>query len=270
MKVTFDSNVWQQIVRPDLFPMDQRHAEISVIREAIKKKKLFGFISDTVAGLEAIKKVDRANYLSSQRLKTNFEETESSTDGSIAMKMTLGPDNSQHPGLTPVLRDRISDALKLGFKFLKFPRLGQPMPAELLQTNVYVSLSDVELGEKHDRQFAVEREIQARNVGFAVIKKISERIELRTPEKGLAWFEYLSMASDEAEQNEIKKAVAEWADGDSLASHIGYENDFFCTEDVGKSSGLSIFDANNRNWAEVNYGVRFVTIVELADEIRRQ
>jgi hypothetical protein len=56
------------------------------------------------------------------------------------------------------------------------------------------------------------------------------------------------------------------ADGDAVAAHIAFGNDYFCTEDQGKSArGASIFDAANRAWLKATYAVKFVTMQELVE-----
>ena len=60
---------------------------------------------------------------------------------------------------------------------------------------------------------------------------------LRVERFGLArgfWFEGLGRASTDAERAEVARAVAEWADADSIAAHIGYGIDLFCTNDYKK------------------------------------
>ena len=70
---------------------------------------------------------------------------------------------------------------------------------------------------------------------------------------------------DVHEENAVKRAVAEWADGDSVAAHIGYGIDFFCTEDSGKSAGAnSIFNVENRAWLNQHFDVKIITLSELA------
>jgi hypothetical protein len=70
--------------------------------------------------------------------------------------------------------------------------------------------------------------------------------------------------SDE-EEREIAKAVAEASDGDAVAAHIAIGNDYFATEDVGKSAGShSVLDRKHRECLYREYGVRFVSLDELA------
>jgi hypothetical protein len=81
----------------------------------------------------------------------------------------------------------------------------------------------------------------------------------------------LNLAQDDHEHKEIQKAVGEWADGDSIAAHIAYGNDFFCTGDEGKSAeGTSILDSDNRKWLEASYGLQFITLRDLARKVREK
>jgi hypothetical protein len=80
-------------------------------------------------------------------------------------------------------------------------------------------------------------------------------------------FAVLNQAQDDREHREIQKAVGEWADGDSIAAHIAYENNCFCTRDAGKTAdGASILDSGNRKWLEAFYGVQFISLTGLARE----
>ena len=79
------------------------------------------------------------------------------------------------------------------------------------------------------------------------------------------WFASLDLPRDANEKTEIQKAVAEWADRDTVAAHFAYTNSYLCSEDRGVSAGSpSIFDAINRTWLRATYGVEFVTLEELA------
>ena len=85
---------------------------------------------------------------------------------------------------------------------------------------------------------------------------------------GEPWFRSVLRAKDIHEQRQVQRAVAEWADADSIAAHIGYAIDLFCTEDRGKGTGTpSILDEDNRAWLEATYAIKFVTLSELAKMI---
>jgi hypothetical protein len=66
------------------------------------------------------------------------------------------------------------------------------------------------------------------------------------------WRDALDQPSSNQENEKIADAVGEWADEDALAAHYGYSNDYFCTEDLGKSAikvfGQSILDPAHRTW----------------------
>ena len=75
----------------------------------------------------------------------------------------------------------------------------------------------------------------------------------------------LGRAKDVHEEGRVRRAVSEWADADSVASHIGYAIDLFCTDDQGKGAGApSVLDSANRARLEKTYGVKFVTLCQLA------
>jgi hypothetical protein len=66
-------------------------------------------------------------------------------------------------------------------------------------------------------------------------------------------FQTLRRAKDIHECRQVERAVAEWADGDSIASHYGYGIELLCSKDFGKSaSGPSVLDCNNRKWPTKN------------------
>src|SRR5256885_1820430 len=62
------------------------------------------------------------------------------------------------------------------------------------------------------------------------------------------WFTGLGAAKDIHARREVARAVAQWADGDSVAAHYAYGNDIFCTLDGGKAETRrgepAVLDAN--------------------------
>ncbi|PPJ63968.1 hypothetical protein [Cuspidothrix issatschenkoi] len=60
------------------------------------------------------------------------------------------------------------------------------------------------------------------------------------------------------------KAFAEWADGDAIAFHIAYSNEYFCTRDQGKNVGQgSVMSKKNRKWLEEDYSIKFISPEDL-------
>jgi hypothetical protein len=107
------------------------------------------------------------------------------------------------------------------------------------------------------------REIENQGCGKNHAQKIGERYA----KIGQTWFDGLGEAPS-SEDKSIDDAVSEWADGDSIAAHIAYENDHFCTLDFAKKSGpSSILSPQNRAWLTSRYGVSFKTHKELAESL---
>ena|SRR5208282_6933263 len=126
------------------------------------------------------------------------------------------------------------------------------------------------LEERLSRYFYLGQVIESRGLGCARAKALATRLAGGTPPEG-PWFRSLGNARDIHETREVARAVAEWADGDSVAAHYGYENEFFCTLDAGKGESKcgdpAILDADNRAWLTEQYGIQFVTIGELARKL---
>lgn len=267
MRVTFDSNVFQFVVKPDLSPKDPDADAFRSLNSALRKGTLRGFISETMATLESIKKGDRQNYFSSIRPQVEFNESETET-GEICLRVTVKPDEKMHPGLPPVLSARLSEAFALGFRFLRCPRIGAPRPITLKE-EWFLSETDAgEVEKRHDLYHEVGRAIESREVGIAVAKRLAGEIAAQHRFCG-PWYEAWAVTDDSLQKKRIAEAVAEWADGDAVAAHIGYGNHFFCTRDEGKSAGESILNAKNRAWLIRSYSIQFVTPAELAGILSR-
>lgn len=82
------------------------------------------------------------------------------------------------------------------------------------------------------------------------------------------WFRALDKAADIHEKRAVERAFGEWADGESVAAHVAYGLDVFCSADVGNSNATnSVLDPANRAWLTATYGVRFMTFEELATSL---
>ena len=80
-----------------------------------------------------------------------------------------------------------------------------------------------------------------------------------------AWYVGLGKAP-ESETKKIAFSLAEWADGDSIAGHIGINGDYFCTNDNAKSSGTkSILSNYNKKWLAEEYSFKTISPEELAN-----
>ena len=74
-------------------------------------------------------------------------------------------------------------------------------------------------------------------------------------------------ANDQARDERLRTACAEWADGESVGAHIAYRNDVLCTNDFGRATGRSVFDMANRAWLAAEFGVAFRTVGDLVADL---
>ena len=83
------------------------------------------------------------------------------------------------------------------------------------------------------------------------------------------WYEAF-IRVPESEKHFVHKAVAEWADGDSIAAHIAHQIHYFCTRDHGVGAGTSsILSPTNRNALSERFGVIFVIPEELCEIVEK-
>jgi hypothetical protein len=254
LRVTFDSNVWQMAVTPSLASKTELYGDFVAIHEALRRQQIQGFISETVGTLEAIRNLGRKAYFTSIRPNVNVQVV-NVTRGQALLKIDIGTTHDQHPGLHRVLEERLQLAFALGIRLMRAPRMTIPVPALMLDLSVFADETDVPTGAARDNRWGdVMSTIEERGVGSALMRSLQEKAGGRV---------------DDVEEKAFARAVAEWADGDSVAAHVAYNNDIFCTEDRGKSSGnASIFDTSNRQWLELTYGVKFDSVRDLGCRLR--
>jgi hypothetical protein len=87
-------------------------------------------------------------------------------------------------------------------------------------------------------------------------------------DRGLIYgvYEYACASGLRKEKRQIENAFGESADGDVVAAHIAFGNNYLCTEDRGGSAASpSIFDAEHRKWLKTEYGVEILSVQQLAN-----
>jgi hypothetical protein len=260
MRVTFDTNVFDKVTRPTIYPRDPDFQEMIVIREAVKDARVQAFISDTTITLEGIVGDDRAAVFGSTGSRSSFAQTSDDTF-TITMK-TEQPDRKP---VHPKQAERFVAAFQLGFRLLGTPRIGMPRAEE----QFYAPEDPAVLGERLDRFTSILRQIENRGL----VSARAEKIAARFPRPALGpWFNALGAAKNIHEKRDVARSIAEWADADSIAAHYAYRNDFFCTLDAAKAETKrgdpAVFDASNRAWLTANFGVQFVTLAQLAELVR--
>jgi hypothetical protein len=263
MKVTFDTNALDKAVRPERYPRDPLQSDYFKVRDALRTGRLKGYFSQTLIALEGIENKDRVNVLGSTRLES---QTQSTNKDTIPISLTVQQDRN------PIHHEnsqRIQAAQEIGMRALRGPaRLGDGFSVKDDDGSFYEPDESLqELIQRREKANEVDVAIAARGVGRAIAQSLGLKFSARD---GVSewWLQGLKRARDIHERGEVNRAIAEWADAESIASHIGYEIDFFCTNDLGRSAGTaSIFAPDNRAWLTSTYGVAFVTLPELIQKV---
>lgn len=257
MKITFDSNVWRIVVSPGTFPKEQALSSFQTINNYIRSGSLLGFLAEPVFTLEAIKKVDRRKFFQDYNPPFSFQEH--IQDGVAKLSISIESDQDSHPGNNNYLTKHLNNALQLGFKVLVCPRIAWIKNPDL-QNDWLIKLEEVEVSPYQEAFGAVVEEIKKRGCGSHDLEEIGKRYASTNEH----WTEGIKKAPT-SEDTSITKAFAEWADGDAIAAHIAYKNQYFCTRDIARGAGsTSVLSEENRKWLETEYSVKFITPENLA------
>lgn len=243
MRVSFDSNAWEAIFAFE----NTAHKPIQI---ALREGRIQGFICAAGFRIEAITKQSRPSYFAQPHMAVTTDAPIIAKDGVFLVSMSMGPDNSKHPGLPAIQAERLGRALAAGIKLMHGENwMGLPIPAEIGDHDLYFIEDGEETRKRESEQLAVSSAIDARGIGKAAFDAVdgwTDRPRTREEEK------------------ELIRACAEWADGELVAAHIAYQNNILCTNDRARSAGRSIFDTANRAWLTVSYSVVCLTLNELA------
>lgn len=264
--VTFDSNVWRPLVSPDVFQKSPDAVYYHALSDAIREQRVAAYLAESVFTLEALKRRDRMAFFASY--KPDFEFSEGTDGDHIRLTVSIGPSSASQVESQPTLDRHFQDALRLGLRLLRVPRLASARnPA--LNNEHFAPDAGRNAHERAERFGACACEIEDRGCGIAHVKMLG----LRHAPPGRPWQQGIAKLPD-SEWNAFAKAVAEWADGDAIAAHYAYGNDWFCTHDEGISAGKnSVMSPDNREWLRSDFGIDFVTppvaVRRLESNIRR-
>ena len=278
LRVTFDTNSLDPVCRPERFPKDHRQPLMRRVHDALTQGRIEGFYSVTMLTIEGVMRKDRATVFAGTRTVTEPETTEFTKNADLpdpvreivgaadleTVRLELRVEQPDRKPLHPEFVARVQAAKAVGVKALKaVPRVGAHHIKDP-NGDYYLHPGEGDaLKTWSKKACAVARAIEARGVGMAQIKELGLRLDELDIES--LWFRSLDRAGDIHEKREVQRAFAEWADGDSIAAHVAYGIDVFCSDDVGKSNAAgSILDHVNRAWLSKTYGVRFATLEELA------
>lgn len=253
--VTFDTNVFSHIVRPENCDDLALQAVCIKIANLIQNSSIRPYVSETVFNLEGIERKDRPGYFGTYRPSGTTEEIPSENPNTIHQRVCIGPDLAGRPASNPILVEKLEKARGLGFRLFSAPRIGFPRNPLLVKPN-FGARSASQMGEQQSRFFEALSFISSLGAGVEVARSIGNKF--RTCER--VWYEALKHASTK----QAKLAIGEWSDGDSVAAHISYGIDFFCTRDEARDAGSkSVFAPENRMKLNERYGVVFVSPDEL-------
>jgi hypothetical protein len=263
MKITFDTNALERAARPEQHPKDPAQADYIKVYRALTAGVLRGYFSDTIVTLEAVENNDRVQVFGSTQPTMQMVRPYRSEDGSEIVPVTIKVEQTRKP-LHPKNAARIHAALQIGMRALWAPpRVGSFRIEDPDDTIYEAGGSDAQLSERLDRSFALATAIEKRGLGHAKVRMVEAKLAARHGVQE-SWLRSLRWARGPDEQHAVKRAIAEWADGDTVAAHYAYQNDCLCSDDHGRDS---VFEPINRAWPEAIYGIKFVTFAQLAGMI---
>ena len=262
------------MVFPERHVNNPNYLSLVAIKNAIRGGQLRGFISEGFGTVEAVKRADRAKFHAQN--VPNVEVTNKSYGhGLHCMTIEIKANHSLHPGIGKEFEEELNEALAIGIKLLSTPYIGLPVP-DRLRNNPHIYAEKVfETADYNERFGDVVRSIVDRGVGEgalpALAKEFTARLDSPRPaslsDRALIYgvYEYACDSGLGKEKRQIEKAFAESADGDLVAEHIAFGNDYLCTEDRGGTAvSPSIFDAENRAWLKTEYGVEILNVQQVA------
>jgi hypothetical protein len=222
-----------------IYAKDPGYPDFVIVHDALTRGEVQGFICETSITLEGIGIDRRATVFGNTQTRSSFAQTSEDT-----FTITVTPVQADRLPIHQKQAERFLEAFRLGIRLLGAPRIGMPRAEDR-----FYALEDLaKLSERLDRFFDIGRQIEARDLGSSRAKKLAERFLQGAAPKG-PWFTGLGAAKDIHERRKAARAIAEWADADSIAAHYAYGNDLFCTADAAKGEtkrgDLAIFDMQN-------------------------
>jgi hypothetical protein len=261
--VTFDANALERVARPERYASDPSQPCYFIVNAALAEGRIKNYFSQTYYSLEGIERRVRPEVLG----RTTVDSYSTSTNAH-SVNITI---ETRHyrPPLNDAYEKAVQAALALGLRALRGPaRMVDGLTRKDHDKSFYVIEPTEQVVAHREKANEVSAAIEGRGVGRAVGLKLGNyynKLAGVTVDRPKLWLEGLAHAQTTAERTTVEKAIAEWSDGDGIASHVGYKIDMYCSNDFGKSSGgPSIMNFENRDWLSNTYGIVFVTLRELA------
>jgi hypothetical protein len=269
LKVTFDASTLTGAVTPDLCSNATDPASRSanwIVHAALKAGQIRGYFSEEVAALDLLGRDDKVEMVGDARVAS---ETTTLTERPAMFSISVGTRWSVPP-LHEKCVERLRAAQSLGMKALIGPRyLGNSLPSRSFGDDFYENYAcAADLIAGSDRTHAVDAALRRRGLGRARVVQLGLDYSERDGARGEIWMQGIRRALNDSKSKAVHRAINEWADGDAVAAHVGYGNDLFCTNDFGRGDGeKSVLHPKNRAWLQSDYGLVFVTTLELAEHV---
>jgi hypothetical protein len=259
MKVTFDTNTFDKASRPEVYRKDPMYETALTVHEALRRGAMRGYICETALTLEGVRRDDRSAVFGSTVAVASTERVSEDT-----LQIASRTEQPERKPVSVKQAERFRAAFDLGLRLLATSRIAMPRAEE----QFYAEENADEIGPRLDRGVRLAGKIEARGLGCRRAMVLAERLIKNRLALGQPWFHGLRYAHGIAEVREVARAVAEWADGDSVAAHYAYGNDVFCTLDHGRDENRrgesAVLDVENRKWLTLELGIQFATMDELA------
>jgi hypothetical protein len=121
LRVTFDTNTFDKVVRPNVYAKDPNYPEFVTVNDALKRGDILGFISETIITLEGVGKDQRAPVFGTTDLRSRTEQVSEDP-----FMITKTPEQSARQLVHPKQVERFVAAFDLGVRLLGTPRIGMP------------------------------------------------------------------------------------------------------------------------------------------------
>lgn len=124
--VTFDTNVFSHIVRPENCDDSALQAVCLKLANLIQNNSIRPYVSETIFNLEGIERKDRPKYFGTYQPSMTTKEIPSENPDTVQQCVCIGPDLVGRPASNPILVEKLEKARGLGFRLLSVPRIGLP------------------------------------------------------------------------------------------------------------------------------------------------
>lgn len=219
LTVTFDTGALDDVLWPQSAKQPTNPADAGRIRAAVELGAIQGFFSETLITLEGIQNKDRNDVLGSARLDQEILSTAPNT-----MTISLSFQQDQKP-LHSKFAERLKAAREIGMRALMVPRLlASGRCAKDDDGTLFKPRANLE--QFLAKATSLRTEIGKRGFGHAAAIKLGLQFSARDAVSEW-WYHGLLRAKDIHERRQVERAIAEWADGDSVVAHYGYGIDLF-------------------------------------------